>query len=105
MISKIAPTATALLMISSVNAFMYNKNFIDTYTIAHEPETIGCAQCITAGYEYLYAEDNEATFSYEYIESGGSMASTITIDGDSHDVNFCTHLAADNYDTDVLRSG
>jgi len=53
MISKIAPTAAALLMVSSVNGFDYMKMALDKRTINFDT-TLGCAICIQNGYSFVF---------------------------------------------------
>jgi len=73
------------------------------YTLSHEPETVGCGQCISAGYVYHYATDNEAMFNEDVdIASGDDYPATAEIDGVTKDVNYCADILS--LDNDLLKS-
>ena len=95
MISKIAQTTGALMMISSVNGYDYNMNQIDGYTLSHEPETVGCAMCIKNNKIYHYSTEAGEDNSSEYADAGDAYLSDITISSSSVDVNFCAEQVDD----------
>ena len=77
MISKIAQTAGALMMISSVNGFMYQKKALDKRSVSFD-EKLGCAMCIQNGYSFVYKALIAAKTNAETVAASGSYATSVT---------------------------
>lgn len=92
MISKISASVGALVMISSVNGFLYDRNSVDIVTEtsgSYQVLPAGCAQCIRAGFVWQYEVATSATINTATTPTASYVTSK-TIGGITEDTNKCT---------------